>query len=80
MEIEGYNKKEQLKSMWIKVVYKVVNYDYKNNKKDEIINEYNKTYEYVKNELKSISINYEKDYVDFRLDCYKSLLMIINNL
>lgn len=80
MEIEGYNKKDELKSMWIKVVYKVINYDYKSNEKDEIINEYNKTYEYVKNELKCISINYEKDYIDFRLDCYKSLLMIINNL
>ncbi len=87
MEIEGYIpshnlhafRKDYLMKKWVKTVYKVINYDYSNGNKEEIIQEYIKTYEEINNELKNISNNYVKDYSDFRLDCYSSLLFILQN-
>ncbi len=66
------NNKKNLKEKWLNIVYRVVH-----NK--DLLNEYKNTYNYVKDELKRKSKNYEKDYLDFRLDCYESLLVIIEN-
>lgn len=79
MEIIGYEnqilkkyKLNKLKELWSEVVYKVFH------SKD--ISEYKKCYEYVCKELIKICDSeeeYKNKYNEFRLDCYTSLLYIL---
>ncbi len=91
MEIIGYNnnivkkvkidKKEELKEEWNKIVYEVFHYDYVNNDKKYILNKYEKVYNKICKEISKLySENEYKDvYNELRLDCYKSLYMIIEH-
>ncbi len=91
MEVIGYNnniskrlksdKKEELKEELNKIVYEVFHYDYVNNDKSYILNKYEKVYNKICKEMSKLySENEYKDvYNELRLDCYKSLYMVIEH-
>lgn len=77
-EKQKYKKKcindiEKLKELWNKSVYEVF-------RKEKSISEYKECYEYVCKELRSICLSeeeYNKEYNELRLDCYMSLLYVL---
>ncbi len=84
MEIIGYenqilkkeklNKFDKLKELWNQTIYKVFH------SKEKDINEYKKCYKYICKELKNICNSedeYKNKYNEFRLDCYSSLLYVL---
>lgn len=84
MEIIGYennnfkklDKLEKLKELWNKNVYNAFH------SKEKNINEYKKCYEYICKELRKLYISeeeYNEKYNELRLDCYKSLLYVLES-
>lgn len=84
MEIIGYenqilkkqklNRFDKLKELWNQTIYKV----FHSSGKD--INEYKKCYEYVCKELRNLCNSedeYKNKYNELRLDCYSSLLYVL---
>lgn len=68
------NKIEKLKEKWNEAVYDVFH------SKEKNISEYKKCYEYVCKELKNVCNSeeeYKSKYNELRLDCYISLLYVL---
>ncbi len=89
MEVIGYNhnflskknKKEILKEEWNNIVYEVIHYDYINKDKSYILNKYEEVYNKICKELYELysENEYKNVYNELRLDCYKSLHIIIEH-
>jgi hypothetical protein len=72
---------ERIKEEWNEIVYEVIHYDYVNKDKSYILNKYEEVYNKICKEIKVIygENEYKKVYNELRLDCYKSLYIIIEH-
>ena len=73
-KLDKFDKLKELKELWNQTIYKVFH------SKEKDINEYKTCYEYVCKELRNLCINeeeYKNKYIEFRLDCYSSLLYVL---